>query len=157
VSDLEVREERYDGPAATALIAEVQAEYVVRYGGPDEAKVDPDEFAPPRGMFLVGYLDDQPVVTGGWRLLDESPTGELVAELKRMFVVGAHRRRGLSRVMLRALEDSARAAGVTRMILITGIKQPEAIELYRTSGYEVIPGFGYYAGYPDARFYGKAL
>jgi GNAT superfamily N-acetyltransferase len=157
VSDLTIREERYDGPAATALIAEVQAEYVVRYGGPDEAKVDPDEFAPPRGMFLVGYLDDAPVATGGWRLLDDGPKGEVVAELKRMFVVAAHRRRGLSRVMLRALEDTARTAGVRRMILITGIKQPEAMELYRTSDYDVIEGFGHYAGYPDARFFGKVL
>ena len=152
MSELELREERYDSDAATRLIAEVQAEYVIRYGGPDEAVVDPDEFAPPRGMFLVGYLDGEPVAMGGWRLL----TPEL-AEIKRMFIAERVRRRGLSRLVLQAVEDTARRAGVKRLALITGIKQPEAMELYRTSGYEPIPGFGHYAGYPDARFYGKAL
>jgi len=158
VGELVLRVERYDDPAPTQLIEAVQAEYVIRYGGPDEAVVDPDEFAPPRGAFLVGYLDGEPVAMGGWRLIDDPVSTDVVAaELKRMFVVAAQRRRGLSRQMLSALEDSARNAGVTRMILITGIKQPEAMELYTTSGYATIPDFGHYAGYPDARFYGKAL
>lgn len=153
-----LRLERYDDPAPTQLIEQVQAEYVVRYGGPDEAYVDPDEFAPPRGAFLVGYLEDEPVAMGGWRLIDDPASTDVVAaELKRMFVVPAQRRRGLSRQMLLALEDSARAAGVHRMILITGTKQPEAMELYTTSGYATIPDFGHYAGYPGARFYGKSL
>lgn len=153
-----LRVERYDDPAPSRLIEAVQAEYVVRYGGPDEADVDPNEFAPPRGAFLVGYLDDEPVAMGGWRLIDDPESTEVVAaELKRMFVVQAQRRRGLSRQMLQALEDSARQAAVQRMILITGTKQPEAMELYATSGYAVIPDFGHYAGYPEARFYGKPL
>lgn len=158
MGDLVLRLERYDDPAPSRLIEEVQAEYVVRYGGPDEAVVDPDEFAPPRGAFLVGYLDDEPVAMGGWRLIDDPESSEVVAaELKRMFVVQARRRRGLSRQMLNALEDSARQAGVQRMILITGTKQPEAMDLYATSEYATIPDFGHYAGYPEARFYGKAL
>lgn len=157
MSDLELRRERYDGPSAQRLIDEVQAEYVVRYGGPDEAVVDPDEFAPPRGEFWVGYLNDEPIATGGWRLVEPTENGRVIAEIKRMFVVSGQRRRGYSRVMLRQLEDSARDAGVAQLILITGIKQPEAIELYSTSGYEVIPGFGHYAGYEDARFFGKVL
>ena len=152
MSELELREERYDAESATRLIAEVQAEYVVRYGGPDEAVVDPDEFAPPHGRFLVGYLDGEPVAMGGWRLISPG-----LGEIKRMFIAERVRRRGLSRVVLQAVEDSARAAGVQRLALITGIKQPEAMELYRTSGYETIPGFGHYAGYPDARFFGKTL
>lgn len=153
-----LRVERYDDPAPTQLIEEVQAEYVVRYGGPDEAVVDPEEFAPPRGAFLVGYLDDEPVAMGGWRLIDDPVSSDVVAaELKRMFVVQAQRRRGLSRQMLQSLEDSARQAGVNRMILITGTKQPEAMALYSASGYEKIPDFGHYAGYPEARFYGKVL
>ena len=66
---LDLRDEPYDGPTAQILIAEVQQEYVVRYGGPDTTPVDVREFAPPRGRFLVGYLDVQPVAMGGIRLV----------------------------------------------------------------------------------------
>jgi hydroxymethylpyrimidine/phosphomethylpyrimidine kinase len=152
MSDLELRRERYDSESAQRLIDEVQAEYVVRYGGPDEAHVDPDEFAPPQGLFLVGYLDGVPVATGGWRLLAPE-----LAEIKRMYVSQSVRRRGLSRVMLAALEDSAREAGVLELHLITGEMQPEAIALYRSSGYVDVPPFGHYADAPMARFLGKRL
>ena len=46
----------YGHPDAMHLIEEVQAEYVVRYGGPDRTPLDPLMFAPPLGSFFVGYL-----------------------------------------------------------------------------------------------------
>jgi GNAT superfamily N-acetyltransferase len=151
VVSLTMRPEPFDSPAAQALIARVQAEYVERYGGPDSTPVDPAEFAPPKGLFLVGYLDSAPVACGGWRAHGDD------AEIKRMFVVPEARRRGLSRTVLAALEASAAAAGLTRMILETGYKQPEAIALYESSGYAPIPAFGFYASEPGAHHFGKAL
>jgi hypothetical protein len=38
----------YDDPVARELVDRVQAEYTVRYGGPDAAVVDPAEFLPPK-------------------------------------------------------------------------------------------------------------
>ena len=137
---LELREEPYDGVAAQALIAEVQAEYVMRYGGPDETPVDPAEFAPPAGLFLVGYVDGRAVAMGGLR---HHADGEL--EIKRMYVAPELRGQGLSRAVLAALEERARRLGASRIVLETGLLQPEAISLYRSSGYDEIPGFGYYA------------
>ena len=58
----------YDSPVARALVAAVQQEYVVRYGGPDEAVVDPAEFVPPEGLFLVAEVDGEPVGCGAWRV-----------------------------------------------------------------------------------------
>src|SRR5215217_3355350 len=52
---------------AQLLVAEVQAEYVLRYGGTDDTPVDAEEFEPPRGAFFVAYRDGQPVATGAWR------------------------------------------------------------------------------------------
>jgi GNAT superfamily N-acetyltransferase len=149
---LELRDEPYDGPSATALIEAVQAEYVVRYGGPDATPVDPAEFAPPNGLFLVGYLGTEPVATGGLRRHSETEM-----EIKRMFVVAEHRGKGLSRQMLAALEDRAQAMGASRILLETGDKQPEAIRLYETSGYERITGFGYYATEDGAYSFAKPL
>ena len=97
MSDLELRDEPFAGAAAQALIAQVQQEYVERYGGPDATELDPDEFIPPRGAFFVGYLDGVAVMCGGWRSLSDWPG---TAEIKRMFVAAAYRRRGLARVLL---------------------------------------------------------
>jgi GNAT superfamily N-acetyltransferase len=154
VADLDLRPEPFDSPAAQVLIAAVQAEYVERYGGIDETAIDAAEFVAPHGGFLVGYVDDSPVACGGWRRI-ESPPG--TAELKRMYVVTEHRRRGFARLVLLALEDAVRAAGCTRIWLETGLHQPEAIALYSASGYVSIPGYGYYADAPLARPMGKEL
>jgi GNAT superfamily N-acetyltransferase len=152
VSQLELREEAYDGPVAQQLIAAVQAEYVVRYGGPDDAPVDPAEFAPPTGVFFVGYLGMDPVATGGLRA-----HGDGDVEIKRMYVVPAARGRGLSRQMLAALEQRAAALGAIRIVLETGMRQPEAVSLYESSGYQRIPGFGHYADAPLSISFEKRL
>jgi GNAT superfamily N-acetyltransferase len=152
VSDFELRAEPYDGPVAEGLIAAVQQEYVSRYGGPDESPVDPREFVPPDGRFFVGYLDAVPVATGGLRRVDDD-----TAEIKRMYVVPEARGRGLSRLVLARLEEEAREMGAARVILETGSKQPEAISLYETSGYERIEGFGHYKCEPLSSSYGKTL
>jgi GNAT superfamily N-acetyltransferase len=152
VSDLDLREEPSDGPAAQTLIAEVQQEYVVRYGGPDESPVEPAQFAPPHGRFVIGYLDNRPVAMGGLRRVDDERL-----ELKRMYVVPELRGRGLSRLMLAHLEQLARSLGAKQLVLETGSKQPEAVRLYETSGYERVDGFGHYACEPGAMSYGKSL
>src|SRR5690606_41758149 len=98
-------------------------------------------------LFLVGYRDEVPVACGGWRSHDEDD-GSLRAgdaEIKRMFVVDGERGKGYARTMLAALERTASDAGCHRIVLETGLKQPEAIALYRSSGYHEIDKFGVYA------------
>jgi GNAT superfamily N-acetyltransferase len=142
----------YDDPVAVALIEAVQQVYVARYGGRDATPVEPGEFAPPRGLLLVGRLAGEPVACGGWRIVEPG-----LAELKRMYVASGFRGRGLSRILLAALEDSARQVGVTRLRLETGHRQPEAIRLYETSGYSRIDKFGVYRHDPGSTCYGKSL
>jgi GNAT superfamily N-acetyltransferase len=156
VTDLDIRDAPYDGPDAQQLINAVQAEYVVRYGGPDETVVDPAEFAPPDGVFMVGYLDGVAVATGGLRR-HVDVTDAVEVEVKRMYVVPEARGRGLSRAMLAALEQRAKDLGATRVVLETGRRQPEAIRLYETSGYEPIDGFGHYRCAPLSLSFAKTL
>ncbi|MEV8591260.1 GNAT family N-acetyltransferase [Streptomyces sp. NPDC051180] len=151
----------YDHPDAVKLEDAVQAEYAVRYG--DEGDVTPlhaGMFRPPHGLYLLAYDEDgTPVATGGWRTQDTNPEGysDGDAELKRMYVVPEARGTGLARRILAALEDDARAAGRTRMVLETGTAQPEAIALYLSSGYTACPKFGHYREYPNSRCYAKPL
>ncbi|GLZ41719.1 GNAT family N-acetyltransferase [Actinokineospora sp. NBRC 105648] len=149
---MRIESRQYDHPDAVKLIDEVQQEYVIRYGGVDETPVDPAEFAPPLGLFLVGYLDDVPLVTGGWRRHDESSV-----EMKRLYVSPSARGKGLARAMLAELEIAAAEAGYRNLILETGSKQPEAIALYLSSGYTRITPFGFYADAPEAQHLGKDL
>jgi ribosomal protein S18 acetylase RimI-like enzyme len=145
------------------LIAEVQAEYVVRYGGPDNTPLDPLMFRPPSGSFYVGYLElegeRRPVATGAWRVHDdiEAFGTRRTAEIKRMYVAPAARARGLARLMLAHLERESAAAGAEAMILETGAAQPEAMALYESAGYVPIASFGYYKDEPLNRCYGKPL
>ena len=144
---------------AQTLVAEVQAEYVTRYGGPDKTPIDASVFDPPAGDFFIGYLDNVPVAMGGWRLRPdvERLGGRRLAEVKRMYVAPTGRRRGLARALLMHLERTATEAGADVMILETGLEQPEAIALYESEGYELVEKFGYYAESPISRGYGKRL
>jgi len=152
VTELDLREEPYDAPVSAALIEAVQLEYVERYGGPDESPVQPDDFSPPNGRFLIGYVGTTPVAMGGLRRIDAT-----TVEIKRMYVVPDQRGRGHSRTVLACLEDVARSLGAARVVLETGMKQPEAMRLYETSGYERIEGFGHYCGQELSVSYGKRL
>lgn len=149
----------YGHPDATRLIDDVQAEYVVRYGGRDESPLDPLMFDPPHGTFLVGYLDAVPVTTGAWRRrTDLEALGTTVlAELKRMYVVPAARGAGHARAVLAELERTAAEAGIEALVLETGLRQPEAIELYTSSGYAEIPSFGHYRESPLNRCFARRL
>lgn len=158
---MNIRRVSFDHPDAVKLNDQVQAEYHVRYGdGGDATPLDPSDFDPPNGVYLIAYDEsDTPVATGGWRAQDTNDEGNLDgdAELKRMYVVDAMRGRGLARRMLAALEEDARAAGRRRMVLETGTEQPEAIALYTSSGYEPCVKFGYYRFHESSRCFAKQL
>lgn len=156
---------RYDHPDAMKLDGVVQQEYAERYGDEgDVTPLSPAMFVPPRGLYLLAYdlADDngRPVATGGWRAQEDVAENYRPgdAEIKRMFVVRDARGRGLARRILAMLEDDARAAGRTRMVLETGTRQPEAMELYTSSGY--LPAeqkFGLYRFEKLSRCYVKPL
>jgi GNAT superfamily N-acetyltransferase len=142
----------YDDPVARELVARVQAEYTERYGGPDAAVVDPAEFLPPVGLFLVAEVDGVPAGCGAWRV-----HGPGVVEVKRMYVEPSFRRLGLAQVLLDALELTAARAGHRAVVLNSGYRQPEALALYDRAGYGPVAGYGVYADAPGAVFLGKEL
>ena len=158
LAELEIRRVGYGHPDALLLIEEVQAEYVARYGGRDETPLDPLMFEPPDGSFFVGYLDGTPVASGAWRRSTVEAFGTArTAEIKRMYVAPAARGQGLARRMLAHLEADAAEHGAEAIVLESGLRQPEAIELYTSSGYTPIPSFGYYKFARLSRCFGRRL
>jgi GNAT superfamily N-acetyltransferase len=156
VEKIEIRRVGYLDPDAQLLIKAALADLRERYEDDegDATPVDAADFEPPHGAFLVTYLDQQPVSSGAWRSHGEDGT---VAEIKRMYTLPAARGQGLARAVLAAVEQSAREHGRRRIVLETGGRQPEAINLYVTAGYQRIPDFGFYRNEPDVRSFGKEL
>ena len=111
-----------------------------------------DEFEAGHGTFLVAREAGIAVGCGGVRLI--SPE---VAEVKRMFVVPATRRRGIAALILAALEEWAVQAGADKVVLETGFRQPTAMRLYERVGYVEVPGLGPYAESGQSRCYEKVF
>jgi GNAT superfamily N-acetyltransferase len=131
-----------------------QAELTDRHhGSPGSgAMPSPAYFEPPEGTFLVAFIDGEPVGCGGVGRYDVD-----TCELRRMYVLPAHRGKGLGRTILVALEDAARELGYATMRLETGNEAPEALRLYTSSGYEPIPCWGPFATDPKSRCFEKDL
>jgi GNAT superfamily N-acetyltransferase len=149
---VEIREVRYDEPEVRALVALALGDLSQRYGGSgDDTPVSAAEFAPPLGRFFVALDGGRMIGCAGWRVHGED------AELKRMFTIPAARGRGVARRLLATVEESARADGCRRVILETGDRQPEAIALYASAGYQRIEDFGYYRGHNGVRSFAREL
>jgi putative acetyltransferase len=79
------------------------------------------------------------------------------AEIKRMYVARSARGQGIGRRILEKLEAHARSLGVRTIRLESGIKQLEALTLYRSSGFVETGPFGSYAAHTFSVFMEKNL
>jgi putative acetyltransferase len=117
--------------------------------------LDPASLSHPDVRLFVARIDGAAVGIAAFVLGNGADVG--TAELKRMFVREDTRGTGVATRLLAELERTASALGVTRLLLETGPKQPEAIALYEKHGYRSIPSFGRYAGDPLSLCFSKDL
>jgi DNA-binding MarR family transcriptional regulator/N-acetylglutamate synthase-like GNAT family acetyltransferase len=97
---------------------------------------DDQELVPPRGAFLVAFVDGQALACGAVKTIASG-----VGSLKRMWVSEAVRGLGVGRRVLGALESEARSLGLTTLRLETNHTLQEAIQLYRSAGYREVAAF----------------
>lgn len=90
---------------------------------------------------VIIYKDEVPVACGAFKEYNVD-----VIELKRIFVKKENRRQGLSKLIISELEKLGTIKEYKYALLETGIKQYEAINLYRNTGYEIIENFEPYIG-----------
>lgn len=134
-----------------ALTRQLDAELRQRYGQQQ------DLYTPHNRLDLIdtallGVVDDQAVACGCFKWLDPQS-----AEVKRMFVHPEWRRRGYSTQLLIALEAWARELEVQRLLLETGLGQPEAIALYHKLGFTPIENYGPYVSLGNSLCMAKSL
>ena len=134
------------------IIAESGAYLQALYPSESNHVVDVDALAAPDAVFLAARRDGELLGSIAFRILAPGH-----AEIKRMFVRAEARGHGVGRRLLEALENAARRRNVERISLETGIRQPEAIGLYRASGYRDCPPFGTYTPDPLSLFMTKFL
>lgn len=146
-----VRAVPYDSPEGLRLVHAMGVELSARYGDGGLSPAATADFSYP-GVFLVAERDGVAVGCGGVR-----PGADGTGELKRMYVDPAVRGQGIARLLLQALVEHCRAAGLRRLLLETGTEQPEAVALYESEGWTPVPPFGHYAHDPRTRCYGRDL
>ncbi len=139
-----------EDPASIACLRAYYAELAARFSQGFDVSLsrDPDagDMRPPRGAFLIAWLDGQPIGCVGLK-----GQGSTEGEVKRLWVTQAARGRGLARTLMAEVEDAARALGMTRLRLDTNSALPEAVALYRNSGWREIDRFND-DPYPDVFF-----
>ena len=146
-----VAAEPYDSADAAELRHELACELLERYAG----DTDPGEPSDAQRTLLFLVARDhagRAVGCGALLELDDD-----AAEIKRMFVRRHARGQDLSRRLLEGLEHEAAARGFKACRLETGARQPEAMHLYRSAGYEEIECFGPYRDAPLSRCFERRL
>lgn len=108
----------------------------------------PSNFA----CLAVLYEGDLPIACGCWKAVDAA-----TAEIKRIYVLPQHRRKGAASMLIRALEKNAAAAGCCRIVLETARTTPDSEALYLSLGYRQIDYYGSPAGAENCLCFDKEL
>jgi GNAT superfamily N-acetyltransferase len=80
-----------------------------------------------------------------------------IMEVKRMFVSPNQRGKGIASLVLIELEKWAAELNYNKCILETGIRQPEAISLYKKNNYLLIDNYGQYINVTSSVCFEKEL
>ena len=143
-------------PEAAGLIQELDEHLIALYPPENSYRLSIDALRQSHIVFVTARLTD---AEGGNRIA----CGALVnhggeyGELKRMYVQPAYRGQGVAYRIIQALEDQARAVGLSVLRLETGTLQTEAMRLYEKAGYADRSAFGDYRASPLNRFMEKRL
>ncbi|WP_442264884.1 GNAT family N-acetyltransferase [Tenacibaculum sp. ZS6-P6] len=98
------------------------------------------------------YVDNEPLACGAIKQYDTT-----TMEIKRMFTSEKARGKGLASQILKALEIWAKELSFNRCILETGIRQVEAVHLYKKNNYKIIENYGQYSGLEESICFEKQI
>jgi GNAT superfamily N-acetyltransferase len=88
---------------------------------------------------VLAYEDKTPIGCASFKYYDKG-----IAEVKRVFVKEKYRGNGVSKQLMRLLEQRATEKGYCKLILESGALLVEAMGLYNKIGYTVIEKYGQY-------------
>lgn len=120
---------------------------------------------PPESVHTLPLHLDRPEITFWTARLEGALVGcaallrhqDGTGELKSMFIRPAARGRGLSKILLDAVETKARELKLSRIDLETGPQSHAALRLYEKAGYRSCGPFAQYKNDPHSVFMTKDL
>lgn len=128
-------------PAMRALLSASDRHMATLYPAESNHMADPAALAVPGALFLGAWLDGEAAACAA---VLPGFDGVRYGEIKRVYVSESCRGRGVARALMARLEEHLRAQGVALARLETGVRQPEALALYRALGYRERGPFGEY-------------
>lgn len=142
---------RADPRDFVALLGASDATMASLYPAESNHMLDVETLCLPQMHFFGVTVDKVAKACGGfWAHQD-------YVEIKRVYVDPSARGLGLSKALMKTIEDAARELGFRVARLETGIYQAEALGLYRKLGYETREPFGEYKSDPLSLFMEKML
>lgn len=138
-------------PSATALLRKSHALMESLFPAESNHYLSIDALCVPSIRFFVAKSDDQ--ILGCGALANKGDYGEI----KSMFVDEAARGLGLARLLMNALEQTAKEQNLPIVRLETGNLLHAAHRLYEACGYSYIGPFGDYPDDPNSVFMQKVL
>lgn len=138
-------------PAATALLRESHALMQSLFPPEDNFYLDIDDLVADDIAFFIARDGDKTIGTAALKITDT------YGEVKSMFVAEEARGTGAADALMRALEDTARDAGLPKMMLETGNVLYAAHGLYRRHGFTDCGPFGPYHAAASSIFMEKTL
>lgn len=149
---MEITIENPRQPDILPLLAASDAYAAALYPAESNHMLDVTALQRPEVTFIVARANGRAVGCGA-----VVSSGDDWAEIKRMFVSPAARGQKLGRRLLEKLETIAADSGATLLRLETGVKQHEALRLYRSAGFVETGPFGHYGPDPLSVFMEKIL
>lgn len=149
---LAVAPEPSDQEDVRALFALSDAYAASLYPPESNHMVSGDVFATLKARFFVARRQGRAVGCGGVIL-----NADCSGEIKRMFVNPDARGQGVGKALLSAIETAARSEGIRLLRLETGVRNHEALALYRRNGYRDRGPFGSYVADPWSVFMEKTF
>ena len=103
-------------------------------------------------VLLVVYEGEEAIACGAWKAVDSE-----TAEIKRIYVLEAYRRRGVAGALIRALEESVAGSGRKKLILETAVDTTGSHQLYLSLGYKLRDYYGSPAGADNCMCFHKEI
>ena len=149
---LSIAEETPAQDGIARLMREADAHHASLYPAESNHPIYLDRLTAPDARFWVARLDGRIVGCAAliWGF-------DRQGEIKRMFVAPEARGKGVGRALLGAVEDGARFERLRVLRLETGVKNVEAIGLYRGAGYRPCDPFADYELDTNSIFMEKML
>ena len=94
---------------------------------------------------IIAYDGDKPIGCASYKRYDL-----VIAEIKRVFIKPEFRGQGISKIMLRKLEERAKNQGYKEFILETGELLETSMKLYKSLGYVITSNYEPYIGMEDS-------